>query len=259
VNTESLQRLAPTAGSKLLIVGGCGGIGRCLIAAALENDLEVMVLDLESSLEATELPPDVHSFGLDASCRESVVYAMQDLGMQWGHLDGLVNLAGFMGEPLTVDRSAEAIWEDVFDASYRTTLNVCRSALPLLRQSTGHPSIVNMSSGMADVCNPGYGAYSSAKAAIVALTKTIARENAPAIRCNAVAPGGINTPFLTGGTGRTPVSRRLDEEAYLKLVPMGRMGEAEDVAGPILFLLSDAARYMTGQVLYIDGGALMPA
>ncbi len=243
----------------MLVVGGCGGIGRCLVGAALENGLEVMVFDLESSLETTELPAEAQSIGLDATYRESVVYAMQDLGMQWGHLDYVVNLAGYMGEPQTIQHGSDELWEAIFSASYRSTLNICRSALPLLKQSNGNPSIVNMSSGMADVCNPGYGPYSSAKAAIVALTKTLAKENAPGIRCNAVAPGGINTPFLTGGTGREPLEQRLDEEAYLKLVPLGRMGEPEDVVGPILFLLSDAACYMTGQVLYIDGGALMPA
>ena len=84
-----------------------------------------------------------------------------------------------------------------------------------------------------------------------------ARELAPDIRCNAVAPGGIRTPFLTGGTGRRQLPQRLDEEAYLKRVPLGRMGEPADVAGPILFLLSEAAAYITGQVLNIDGGALM--
>jgi len=92
VNSETLKRLAPIAGSRLLVVGGCGGIGKCLVKAALDKGIEVMVFDLESSLETTELPAAVHSFG--------------------------------------------------------------------------NASIVNMSSGLADVCNPGYGPYSTAKAAI---------------------------------------------------------------------------------------------
>ena len=227
--------------------------------AALDNGLEVWVFDLQSSLETTRLPPEVHRSAVDATKKEGVASAMLALEKQWGHLDCLINLAGYMGEPQTVQTGSEEHWESIFSASYHSTLNVCRSALPLLKQSTGGAAIVNMSSGMANVCNPGYGPYSSAKAAIVALTKTLAKESAPQIRCNAVAPGGINTPFLTGGTGREAIEQRLNEEAYLKLVPMGRMGEPEDVVGPILFLLSGAARYMTGQVLYIDGGALMPA
>ena len=108
------------------------------------------------------------------------------------------------------------------------------------------------------MCNPDYGPYSAAKAAVVALTRTLAREQAPRIRCNCVSPGGINTPFLTGGTGRDRVEQRLRVEDYEKKVPLGRIGEPEDVTGPILFLLSPAASYITVQVLKINGGALMP-
>jgi 3-oxoacyl-[acyl-carrier protein] reductase len=247
---RKLTRLAPKSGFRLLIVGGCGGIGRCLVNAALQNDLEVAVFDLQSSVADNPLPKEVACWGVDATDRNNVETAITELQQKWPSINGLVNLAGYMGEKHSITEFPEASWDDVFEASYRSTLNCCRAALPLLAQSESMASIVNMSSGLANVCNPGYGPYSSAK--------TLAKENAPKIRCNAVSPGGINTTFLTGGTGRKQTSARISPEEYAKLVPLARLGEPEDVVGPILFLLSEAAGYMTGQVLNIDGGALMP-
>jgi 3-oxoacyl-[acyl-carrier protein] reductase len=255
---NNLTAFAPAPGDRLLVVGGCGGIGRCLVKTALNYDLEVAVFDLKSSLQANPLPTGVLSWEVDATDRENMDYAMQELQHKWQYLNGLVNLAGYMGEKHPLENFPEDAWDAVFDASYRSTLNSCRAALPLLNQSESTASIVNMSSGLANVCNPGYGPYSSAKAAIVALTKTIAKESAPNIRCNAVSPGGINTAFLTGGTGREQTAARISPEEYAKLVPLARLGEPEDVVGPILFLLSQSACYMTGQTLNIDGGALMP-
>jgi len=250
--------LAPKAGSKLLIVGGCGGIGRSLVESALANDLLVAVFDLARSIEERPLPQGVLAFDLDASNVQATDAAMAKLATQWPVLDGLVTLAGFMSQPYPEGNFPPQEWDAIFNASFHSTLNCTRAALPLLQKNPNGGAIVTMSSGLAEVCNPGYGPYSAAKAAVVALTRTLAREQAPGIRCNCVSPGGINTPFLTGGTGRDYVEQRLKVEDYEKLVPLGRIGEPEDVAGPILFLLSEAASYITGQVLHINGGALMP-
>ena len=254
----NLTRLAPSTDYQLLVIGGCGGIGRCLVNAALTNGLKVAVFDLEASFKTGPLPPQVLQAMVNATKIAEVTRAMKTLETKWGGLDGLVNLAGFMGDKNTIDDFNPSHWESIFSASFDSTLNSCKASIPLLRKRAPHASIVNMSSGLANVCSPGYGPYSSAKAAIVALTKSLARENAPDVRCNAVSPGGINTPFLTGGTGRKATAARIDPESYAKLVPLARMGEPEDVVGPILFLLSQAAGYMTGQVLHIDGGAWMP-
>jgi NAD(P)-dependent dehydrogenase (short-subunit alcohol dehydrogenase family) len=105
---------------------------------------------------------------------------------------------------------------------------------------------------------PGFGPYSASKAALIALTKAVAVENAPAIRANAVAPAAVDTDFLVGGTGRERTDSHLDRESYMKLIPLRRLGLPADVVGPILFLLGPASGYMTGQTLYINGGALTP-
>ena len=136
-----------------------------------------------------------------------------------------------------------------------------RAALPMLRAGRD-PALVLVSSGLAQRVLPGYAGYAAAKAGLIALTKAIAVENAPGLRANAVAPGAVDTEFLAGGTGRAPAADtpplRFDVEAYARTVPMGRIATPEDVVGPILFLLGPASRYMTGQVLYVNGGALTP-
>jgi NAD(P)-dependent dehydrogenase (short-subunit alcohol dehydrogenase family) len=105
---------------------------------------------------------------------------------------------------------------------------------------------------------PGYGPYSAAKAGLIALTKTLALENAPLVRANAVAPGAVDTAFLSGGTGRAAAPLRLDPTAHAAAIPMRRIATADDVSLPILFLCGPGAAYMTGQVLWINGGGHMP-
>ena len=100
----------------------------------------------------------------------------------------------------------------------------------------------------------GYTHYGAAKAGVVALTKGLARENAPQVRVNAVAPGLTNTAFLTGGTGREQIFDGIDADKYGKRVPMKRMAEPQDMTGPILFLLGPAAAFINGEMLIVDGG-----
>ena len=120
--------------------------------------------------------------------------------------------------------------------------------------------MVNAASGLAQYIRPGFGAYSAAKAGVISLTKTLALENAPAVRVNAVAPSAVDTAFLRGGTGRSDENQatHVDLDTYTKAIPLQRIAVPQDVAGPIMFLLSDAAAYMTGQVLWINGGSYMP-
>ena len=100
----------------------------------------------------------------------------------------------------------------------------------------------------------GYTHYGAAKAGVVALTKGLARENAPRVRANAVAPGLTNTASLTGGTGREKIFDGIDAEAYGKRVPMKRMAQPGDMTGPILFLLGAASGFVNGEMLIVDGG-----
>ena len=260
-------RLAPPRGATLAIVGACGGIGRAVTQAAIGIGLKVAALDLPRSLKESP-PPDgvVLSVALDATDEAQVKSAFARVNKAFGgRLDGLVNLAGFANRHVGFDELSPAEWQETLDGSLKTAYLACRAALPLLKAAAragGSPAIVNISSGLGVRVRPGFAPYSAAKGAVVAFTKVIAHEAAPAIRANVIAPGAVDTAFHEGGTGRAPDTSnsrpRIDRAAYALQTPAGRMAVAEDMVGPILFLLGPGAGFISGQVLHVNGAGLMP-
>lgn len=250
-------RLGPPAGARIAVLGGSGGIGRAVVQAARALGIEVAVLDLERSLAAHPPPFGCLAIALDATRGESVDAAFATLASRWERLDGFVGLAGFMIERTPIADMTPERWDELIHGNLRSAFLASRAALPLLRKGT-QPAMVFVSSGLALRVTPGYGGYAAAKAGLIAMTKALAAENAPDIRANCVAPGAVDTAFLTGGTGRDDSRAQMDRAAYLRTIPMGRIAVAEDVVGPILFLLGASSGYMTGQVLYVNGGGLTP-
>ena len=249
--------LYPPAGTRMLVVGGCGGIGRVLVQAAMSAGLEVAVMDLQRSIGAAKPPAGVRAIPLDVTDPESVNAAFADLTYSWDGFGVLVNLAGYATERIPVEQLTAEQWDEVVAVSLRGTYLVARRALRMIRQAGGG-SIIHTASGLATNVMPGYGPYSAAKAGVIALTKALARENAPTIRANAIAPGAVDTEFLTGGTGRPRQTPQIDLESYVKSIPMGRIAQAADIVGPIMFLAGPASRFVSGQTLYINGAALTP-
>jgi 3-oxoacyl-[acyl-carrier protein] reductase len=244
---------------RVAVLGGCGGIGRSLVAALQAQGDAVAVLDLPASIDRYPPPAGVGAIPIDGSDAASVAAAFATLGARWEGLDGFVNLAGFMlgMKPLRdVDPDAFAT---VVAGNLGTAFLACNAALPLLHKGAS-PSLVNVASGLAQFVRPNYGPYAAAKAGMIALTQTLAREHAPDVRCNVVSPGAVDTAFLRGGTGRSDESNvsTLDVAAYSAMIPLKRIAVAEDVVGPVLFLLGPASAYMTGQSLWVNGGAYMP-
>jgi 3-oxoacyl-[acyl-carrier protein] reductase len=252
-------RLAPPAGARLAVTGGCGGIGRALVAAALADGLEVAVLDLPASLERHPPPREALPVALDATDEQAVAAAFAEVARRWPALDGLVNLAGFARERIPLADTRAADWDEVVAGNLRSTWLACRAALPLLAKGDA-PAIVNTASGLAVRSTAGFGPYSAAKAGVLGLTRSLAIECAPRVRVNAIAPTAVDTAFLHGGTGRSDErgASLVDLETYAKAIPLGRVATPADVVGPILFLLGPAARYITGQTLHVNGGLLTP-
>jgi len=246
-----LKRLAPAVGSRLVVVGGCGGVGSTLVQAALDNELRVAVLDLPRSLDERPPPPCVETWPLDATQGGEVERAFGAIEARWGGLDCAVNLAGASRGFESVEASSEESFWEVVRASLGTTLLCCRAAVPLMRRSGGG-AIVNLSSSLAYVGVAGYAPYAAARSGVAALTRTLATENAPQVRVNAVAPGTTATAYLSQSG-----ERRRGAQEYVSRIPLGRPVSPDDVVGPILFLASDAARYITGQTLHLNGGTLM--
>jgi 3-oxoacyl-[acyl-carrier protein] reductase len=240
---------------RIALAGGCGGIGRAVLDALRAEGAELAVLDLERSIERNPPPADVKSIALDAASEASVAAAFHALG--WSALDGFVNLVGFTPPLQPLEKMSAQTWDEAVAGNLRAAFLLAKHALPLLRAS-GAGALVNVSSGLALRAAAGYAPYAACKAGIISLTKTIAVEHAPTVRANAVAPAAVDTEFLRGGTGRERRGNHMDFDAYVKLIPLGRIAVAADIVGPILFLLSPASGYMTGQVLYVNGGMLTP-
>lgn len=238
---------------KLAILGASGAIGRALTAAAMAEGWLVTALDLKATLAAYPPPAGVSAYEVDLREPETMSAAMAEIGP----IDGFVNLAGFMSPIRPLADTPLGDFDEVIGGNLRGAFIASQAALPWLIKRRG--AMVNVASGLASYARPGFGPYAAAKAGMISLTKTLALEAAPHVRVNAVGPSAIDTDFLTGGAGRPQRDKApVNLEAAAEATPLKRLATPTDVVGPVLFLLSDAAGYMTGQTLWINGGAYMP-
>jgi NAD(P)-dependent dehydrogenase (short-subunit alcohol dehydrogenase family) len=224
-----------------VVTGAASGIGLAT-AEQLERDgWTVFGLDIQAGPGLVQC---------DVTSTESVESAIAQCVEQHGALDAVVTAAG-AGTPVRFADATDAMWERALDVNLLGTVRVCRAALPHLTASR-EPArgIVTFTSQAAKTGGLLIGApYSAAKAAVLCLTKTLAAELAPArVRVNAVAPGIIDTAFLDAVPG---IRQRATE------LPLGRAGQPAEVASVVSFLLSQAASYLTGEIVDVNGGLLM--
>lgn len=261
--TNTSMRLGPNAGSRVLIAGGCGGIGRELTRTCLALDLEVTVLDIAPAIEATTREDKVRYISFDGRDAASIRTAMAECAQDWDSIDALFFLSGFPNSPQSSLAEVPLVtWEELIAVNLTSAYLLVNAAIPLLKKAAA-PTVVTVVSSLAYQPKPGMAPYAVSKGGLVTLTKAFAAELAPHVRVNAVAPGAVETDFLSGGTGRTknPEDRSSFEagkERYVSLIPLGRVAVPADVVGPMLFLAGPASAYMTGQVLHLNGGRLMP-
>lgn len=246
-------RLGPRPGARVVVAGGCGGMGRALVRALCDTGVQVAVLDQPSAVRQYPPPDSVLTIPMDGSDAASVQDAFTAIGAQWPSIDGFCNLIGFMKSWVRIADMPIEAFDEVVAGNLRPHFLCARAVLPLLHAS-GQGAMVNVSSTLGLDVGKGYVHYSACKAGIIALTKGLARENAPRVRVNAVAPGLTDTAFLQGGTGRPAVFEAMDPQRYAERVPLGRIAVADDMVGPILFLLGDASRYVNGETMIVDGG-----
>ena len=259
ISSGTSLSLAPRSGTRVAVAGGCGGIGRCLVAELLARDCRVAVIDMPASIADHQPPDGVMVLAANATREDEVDNAAKALGESWDGVDAFVNLCGFTLARRPLQEYSLAEWREVVQGNLDAAFLLATRLLPLLSAGR-NPTIVNVASSLAVKASPGYGPYSAEKAGILALTRMLAEENAPGIRVNAVAPNAVRTEFLSGGTGRHADSKGelLDLEAYGSSLPLQRAAEPADVVGPVLFLLGPASLFMTGQTLHINGGLWQP-
>ena len=231
------------------------GLGRATARLFAEHGATVAVLDLDAGqaeAAARDLGGDHAGLACDVTDKGACEAAAGELTGRWGRIDVLVNNAGIT-QPLKLMEIAPENYDAVLDVNLRGTLYMSQAVIPAMREQ-GSGSIVNLSSVSAQRGGGIFGGphYSAAKAGILGLTKAMARELAPAgVRVNAICPGFIATDITAGKL--TPEMDR----AILEGIPMGRAGEASDVAGCALFLASDLSAYCTGTELDVNGGSLI--
>lgn len=255
--------LGPQTGSRMVVAGGCGGIGRDLVKEALSHGVEVLVLDLPQAMRAENRIEGALYIDFDAGDEASIISASAEVSAVWDRIDAFVFLCGY---PILPRRPLEQVslkdWNDLMAVNVTSAHLLVNGLLPLLRKSD-QASITTVASSLAYQVMPGMGTYATSKGALVSLSKALAMELAPQIRVNSVAPGAVDTEFLGGGTGREELGSDNSwfealREKYSAMVPLGRVARPSDVTGPILFLSGPGSAYMTGQVLHLNGGRLTP-
>ena len=245
------------SGKTALVTGGSRGLGRAIVLALAERGADAAINYRGNAEAAEEVAGRVRELGRRAvaiqgdtaggreACEAIVKAALDELGQ----VDILVNNAGITRDNLLMRMDAEE-WEAVIDTNLSGPFWMTRAvARPMMKARAGR--IINMSSAAGRMGNPGQANYAAAKAGLIGLTKTTARELASrGITCNAIAPGLIETDL----TADLPEAAT---EALTSLTPLGYIGSVDDVAAAAVYLASDEARYVTGQVIGVDGGIVM--
>ncbi|WP_337223864.1 3-oxoacyl-[acyl-carrier-protein] reductase [Staphylococcus aureus] len=239
-----------------LVTGASRGIGRRIALQLAEEGYNVAVNYAGSKEKAEAVVEEIKAKGVDSFAiqanvadADEVKAMIKEVVSQFGSLDVLVNNAGITRDNLLM-RMKEQEWDDVIDTNLKGVFNCIQKATPqMLRQRSG--AIINLSSVVGAVGNPGQANYVATKAGVIGLTKSAARELASrGITVNAVAPGFIVSDMTDA------LSDELKEQ-MLTQIPLARFGQDTDIANTVAFLASDKAKYITGQTIHVNGGMYM--
>ena len=253
---EQISPAGPLAGKVALVTGAGRGIGRA-VARRLSGDGALVLVNYNGSRErALEVVEEIRSaggqgeaLGCDVSDYEACGRLVEDVIARYGHVDILVNNADITRDNLIL-RMSEEEYDRVLDVNLKGAFNTIRHLSRFfLKQRSG--KIINVSSVSGIMGNPGQANYAASKAGLIGLTKSVARELAgKGICANAVAPGYVETEMTQALTDKA-------KDALKQMIPMNRMGKAENVADLVAFLAGSGSDYITGQVICVDGGMCM--
>ena len=240
----------------ILITGGSRGIGRGICSAFARTDYRIYFNYSSATGAAAETEKLVADAGgratgiqVNVAAEKEVAEFVRRVLDETGRIDVLVNNAGITRDGLIV-RMKETDWDDVLNINLKGTFNCIKAVTKtMMKQRSGR--IINVSSVVGASGNPGQANYVASKAGIIGLTKGVAKELASrGITANVVAPGYVGTDMTTSLSDKA-------KEMMISQIPLGRVGTVEDIAAAVVFLASDQAAYITGQVIHVNGGMYM--
>lgn len=239
-----------------LVTGAATGIGRAIAFAMARAGATVVVNHLGRAAPAAEAVADIEAAGgaawaveADVSDGDAVRAMVAAVLARHGRIDVLVNNAGIVLDKPFLD-TTEAEWDRVIATDLKSVFLCAQAVLPGMIAREGG-CIINLASELGYLGRANFAAYTAAKAGVITLTRALAREFAPRIRINAIAPGPVDTPMLSlDHMSAAAIAKESD-------IPMGRVGRPEEIAGTAVFLASDLASFYCGQTLSPNGGALM--
>ncbi|MCF8130039.1 MAG: 3-oxoacyl-[acyl-carrier-protein] reductase [Deltaproteobacteria bacterium] len=241
----------------VVITGGSKGIGRSVAYRFAEENAKIVLIHFDPSDDACNETLEhlkaegvmAEGYKADVSSFKETEQLFRDILEKHEKIDVLINNAGITRDTLLL-RMSEEIWDDVLRVNLKSVFNCTKAVIRAMSQQRSG-AIVSISSVVGQIGNFGQSNYAASKAGIMGFTKSIAREVAGrGINVNAVAPGFIDTEM-------TEVIPEKAKESFLKQIPFGKMGKPEDVAEAVYWLCSDAAGYITGQVIHVNGGLYM--
>lgn len=239
-----------------VITGASRGIGKAIALKFATEGYNIVINYRGSEEKANQVRLECMALGVDAllcqgdvSCYEDMERLMKTAIDNYGQIDVLVNNSGITKDQLLLKMNSDTFM-DVIDVNLKGTFHAIKAVTRIMMKQRGGV-IINMASVIGEIGNAGQANYAASKAGIIGLTKSVAKELAPRhIRVNAIAPGFIATDM-------TDILDDKTRENILQAIPLNTLGEAQDVANMAYFLASDQAKYVTGQVINVDGGMVM--
>lgn len=243
-------------GKTAIVTGGSGGIGRCIVERLAAEGANVIIHCNHAADKAEELMAKLKAEGKNAEVVQCDIRDNKAVGEmikavceKYGGVDILVNNAGIAMDA-RIHKMPESYFDDTMAVNVKGTWNTMQYAVPVMMEQ-GSGSIVNISSVSGTSGNIGQSAYSASKAAVIGMTKTVAKETASkGVRVNAIAPGFI-------GVGMSAQMSEKLQDMVIKQIPMARAGKGEEIASVVAFLASEDAGYITGQTIEVNGGMNM--